>query len=36
MDKIQKKLPIKNRQIKSPVVFTFNIVLNHYLAYKNT
>jgi uncharacterized membrane protein YjjP (DUF1212 family) len=34
MDKIQRKSPIKQRQVKQPVVLAFNMLLNHYLAYK--
>jgi hypothetical protein len=33
MDKIQRKLPIQNRNLRSPVVFAFNVLANHYLAY---
>lgn len=34
MDKIHRKNPIKARQVKQPVVFAFNILVNHYLAYR--
>lgn len=33
MDKIQRILPIQSRNLKSPVVFAFNVLTNHYLAY---
>jgi triacylglycerol esterase/lipase EstA (alpha/beta hydrolase family) len=34
MDKIHRSNPIKARQVRQPVVFTFNILLNHYLAFR--
>lgn len=35
MDKIHKKLPIRQRPVKQPVVFAFNIILSQYNAYRN-
>ena len=36
MENIQAKLPIRNRKIKNPVVFAFNITCTHFLAYKSS
>lgn len=34
MDKIHRQNAIKSRAVKQPVVFAFNILLNHYLAFR--
>ena len=36
MDKIINRSPIRNYKVKQPVVFAFNILLNHHLAMKNS
>ena len=36
MDKLQKHFPIRNRKVKHPIVFTFNILMSHFLAYKQS
>jgi len=36
MDKIQRKLPIQHRNLRQPVVFAFNVLLNHYLAFQSS
>ena len=36
MDKIQRRLPIQQRTLRTPVVFAFNVLLNHYLALKTS
>ena len=33
MDKIQRRIPLQQRNVKQPVVFVFNILLNHYIAF---
>ena len=36
MDRIRVESPIRNYRLKQPVVFAFNILLNHYLAFKTS
>lgn len=36
MDKIHKRLPIQHRNLRSPVVFAFNVLTNHYLAFQGS
>ena len=36
MDRIHVQSPIRNYRLKQPVVFTFNVLLNHYLAFKTS
>ena len=33
MDKIHRRIPLQHRNVRQPVVFAFNILLNHYLAF---
>ena len=33
MDKLYKRLPIQNRNLRSPVVFAFNILTTHFMAF---
>ena len=33
MDKIQRRIPLQQRNVKQPVVFAFNILLNLYIAF---
>ena len=33
MDKIHKRLPIQHRSLRSPVIFAFNILTTHFMAF---
>jgi hypothetical protein len=36
MDKIHKRLPIQHRKMRAPVVFAFNILTTHFMAFQET